>query len=87
MKLKFWQVDAFTDKVLAGNPAAVVPLDNWIDNSLMQAVAAESNLSDTAFFVKTAPGAYDLRWFTPTSEVALCGHATLASADMIFRFL
>lgn len=87
MKLKFWQVDAFTDKVLTGNPAAVVPLDRWIDDGLMQAVAAESNLSDTAFFVKTASGAYDLRWFTPNSEVALCGHATLASADMIFRFL
>ena len=87
MKLKLWQVDAFTDKVLAGNPAAVVPLESWLDAALMQAIAAENNLAETAFFVKTAPGAYDLRWFTPNSEVDLCGHATLASADVIFRFL
>jgi PhzF family phenazine biosynthesis protein len=87
MKLKLWQVDAFTDKVLGGNPAAVVPLDSWIDAALMQAIAAENNLAETAFFVRTAPGAYDLRWFTPNSEVELCGHATLASAEVIFRFL
>lgn len=87
MKLKLWQVDAFTDKVLAGNPAAVVPLEAWLDTALMQGIAAENNLAETAFFVRTAPGAYDLRWFTPNSEVELCGHATLASAEMIFRFL
>jgi PhzF family phenazine biosynthesis protein len=87
MKLKLWQVDAFTDKVLAGNPAAIVPLDRWLDDALMQAIAAENNLAETAYFVKTAPGAYHLRWFTPSSEVDLCGHATLASADVIFRFL
>jgi len=87
MKLKLWQVDAFADKVLAGNPAAVVPLDEWPDKALMQGIAAENNLAETAFFVKTALGAYDLRWFTPTSEVDLCGHATLASAEVIFRFL
>ena len=87
MKLKLWQVDAFTDKVLAGNPAAVVPLERWPDASLMQAIAAENNLAETAFFVPTGPGCYDLRWFTPNSEVELCGHATLASADVIFRFL
>ena len=87
MKLKLWQVDAFTDKVLAGNPAAVVPLERWPDASLMQAIAAENNLAETAFFVRTGPGHYDLRWFTPTSEVDLCGHATLASAEVIFRFL
>jgi PhzF family phenazine biosynthesis protein len=87
MKLKLWQVDAFADKVLAGNPAAVVPLDSWLDDALMQGIAAENNLAETAFFVKTAPGAYHLRWFTPTAEVNLCGHATLASAEMIFRFL
>lgn len=87
MKLKLWQVDAFADKVMAGNPAAVVPLDEWPDKALMQGIAAENNLAETAFFVKTAPGAYDLRWFTPTSEVDLCGHATLASAEVIFRFL
>jgi len=87
MKLKLWQVDAFTDKVLGGNPAAVVPLGAWLDTALMQGIAAENNLAETAFFVRTAPGAYDLRWFTPNSEVDLCGHATLASADIIFRFL
>ena len=87
MKLKLWQVDAFTDKVLAGNPAAIVPLDRWLDDVLMQSIAAENNLAETAYFVKTAPGAYHLRWFTPSSEVDLCGHATLASADVIFRFL
>jgi PhzF family phenazine biosynthesis protein len=85
MKLRLWQVDAFTQKVFAGNPAGVVPLDAWPDAALMQAIAAENNLAETAFFVRTAPGAYDLRWFTPNSEVDLCGHATLASADVIFR--
>ena len=87
MKLKFWQVDAFTDTVFGGNPAGVVPLDSWPAAGLMQAIAAENNLAETAFFVRTEPGSYDLRWFTPTSEVDLCGHATLASADVIFRFL
>ena len=87
MKLKFWQVDAFTGKVFGGNPAGVVPLDDWPAASLMQAIAAENNLAETAFFVRTGPGSYDLRWFTPISEVDLCGHATLASADVIFRFL
>ena len=85
--LKLWQVDAFTDKVFSGNPAGVVPLDSWLDAALMQAIAGENNLAETAFFVRTAPGGYELRWFTPTSEVDLCGHATLASADVIFRFL
>ena len=87
MKLRFWQVDAFTDKVFAGNPAGVVPLEAWPEAHLMQAIAAENNLAETAFFVRTGPGAYELRWFTPTSEVDLCGHATLASADVIFRVL
>jgi PhzF family phenazine biosynthesis protein len=87
MKLKLWQVDAFSDRVFGGNPAAVVPLEAWPDAALMQNVAAENNLAETAFFVKTGPGAYDLRWFTPNSEVDLCGHATLASAYMIFCFL
>jgi PhzF family phenazine biosynthesis protein len=87
MKLKLWQVDAFSDRVFGGNPAAVVPLEAWIDAPRMQAIAAENNLAETAFFVKTGPGAYDLRWFTPNSEVDLCGHATLASAHVIFRFL
>ena len=87
MKLKIWQVDAFANKPLEGNPAAIVPLESWLDAGLMQAIAAENNVAETAFFVKTAPGAYDLRWFSPGSEVELCGHATLASAWVIFNML
>ena len=71
MTLKIWQVDAFAAKPLEGNPAAVVPLEQWLDDALMQRIAGENNLAETAFFVKTAPGAYDLRWFTPTVEVDL----------------
>lgn len=85
MKLKMWQVDAFARKVLEGNPAAVVPLDAWLTDDLMQAIAGENNLAETAFFVKTGEGRYGLRWFTPNSEVDLCGHATLASAWVIFN--
>jgi PhzF family phenazine biosynthesis protein len=87
MKLKLWQVDAFANKALEGNPAAVVPLEAWIDAALMAKIANENNLAETAFFVKTAPGRYDLRWFTPACEVDLCGHATLASAWTVFAFL
>jgi len=87
MKLKLWQIDAFTDTVFGGNPAGVVPLDHWVDASVMQAIAAENNQAETAFFAPNASGSFDLRWFTPTSEVDLCGHATLASAYVIFRFL
>jgi PhzF family phenazine biosynthesis protein len=87
MQLKLWQVDAFAEKPLEGNPAALVPLESWIDASLMQKIANENNLAETAFFVKTAPGKYDLRWFTPEAEVDLCGHATLASAHLIFTEL
>jgi PhzF family phenazine biosynthesis protein len=87
MKLKLWQVDAFAPKVLEGNPAAVVPLESWLETDLMQKIAAENNLAETAFFVRKSPGAYDLRWFTPNSEVELCGHATLASAWVIFSAL
>jgi PhzF family phenazine biosynthesis protein len=87
MKLKLWQIDAFASRPLEGNPAAVVPLDAWIDAGVMQKIANENNLSETAFFVKTAPGRYDLRWFTPASEVDLCGHATLASAWLVFETL
>lgn len=87
MKLKLWQVDAFSNRVFGGNPAAVVPLGAWLDVALMQNIAAENNLAETAFFVKTGPGACDLRWFTPNSEVELCGHATLASAFVVFHFL
>lgn len=87
MQLKLWQVDAFTDKPLEGNPAAIVPLEEWLDDSLMQRIANENNLAETAFFVRLAAGQYRLRWFTPESEVDLCGHATLASAWLLFEEL
>jgi PhzF family phenazine biosynthesis protein len=87
MKLKIWQVDAFAGKPLEGNPAAIVPLESWLDAELMQRIAAENNVAETAFFVKNGPGAYDLRWFAPDREVDLCGHATLASAWVIFGML
>lgn len=87
MKLKMWQVDAFATKPFEGNPAALVPLESWLDAGLMQKIANENNLAETAFFVSGGPGAYALRWFTPESEVDLCGHATLASAWLIFEEL
>ena len=83
MNLKLSQIDAFTDAVFGGNPAAVVPLDEWLPDAKMQQIAAENNLAETAFFVPE-PGGYGLRWFTPTQEVPLCGHATLASAFVLF---
>lgn len=86
MKLKQYQVDAFTDKVFSGNPAAIVPLPSWPDDSLLQAIAEENNLSETAFFV-SSPKGFQLRWFTPVKEVDLCGHATLAAAHVIFDML
>ena len=86
MKLKQYQVDAFTGKVFGGNPAAVIPLSSWLDDSLLQAIAEENNLSETAFFVATEKG-FHLRWFTPVKEVKLCGHATLAAAHVIFGIL
>lgn len=86
MRIPIYQIDAFTDTQFQGNPAAVCPLDAWLDDDLMQKIAAENNLSETAFFVKQADG-YRLRWFTPKSEVDLCGHATLASAFVIFTYL
>jgi len=82
-ELKIFQVAAFTDRSFGGNPAAVVPLDSWLDDSLMQKIAAENNLSETAFFVPQGPGEWQIRWFTPLIEVPLCGHATLASAAVI----
>jgi PhzF family phenazine biosynthesis protein len=84
--LQMYQVDAFTDRVFGGNPAAVCPLEQWLPDALMLAIAAENNLAETAFFVKEG-AAYRLRWFTPVAEVDLCGHATLASADVLFRIL
>jgi PhzF family phenazine biosynthesis protein len=86
MKLDIFQVDAFASEVFRGNPAAVVPLDAWLDADLMQKIALENNLAETAFFVKNAD-VYDIRWFTPTVEIALCGHATLASAYVLFELL
>lgn len=86
MKIKLYQIDAFANKIFEGNPAAVCPLDEWLDDDLMQNLAMENNLAETAFFVKNAD-TYDLRWFTPTKEVNLCGHATLASAYVLFNFL
>ncbi|HEY1837548.1 MAG TPA: PhzF family phenazine biosynthesis protein [Rhizomicrobium sp.] len=85
MNLKLWQVDAFAAKVLEGNPAAIVPLERFLEPALMQRIANENNLAETAFIVYRAPGQYDLRWFTPEAEVDLCGHATLASAWLIFE--
>src|SRR4030066_1044553 len=83
MKIPLYQVHAFTSRGFAGNPAAVCFLDRWVDDLILQAVAAENNLSETAFLVRNAEG-FDLRWFTPVTEVALCGHATLASAFVLF---
>lgn len=85
MKLPLYQIDAFTDKVFKGNYAAVVPLERWLPDSLMQAIATENNVSETAFFVQVADGAFDIRWFSPLTEIAFCGHATLASAYVIFK--
>jgi PhzF family phenazine biosynthesis protein len=87
MKLKLWQIDAFADKPFCGNPAAVVPLEQWLPDQTLQAIANENNLAETAYFVAREPGFYDLRWFTPTLEVPLCGHATIASASVIFSDL
>lgn len=86
MELTIYQIDAFTDKLFSGNPAAVVPLAHWPEDSLMQQIAMENNLSETAFFVKTDAG-YHIRWFTPADEIDLCGHATLASAYVIKNFI
>lgn len=90
VELSIFQIDAFTDRVFSGNPAAVCPLDAWIPDDAMQAIAAENNLAETAFFVAAddrgdTGDSYDLRWFTPTVEVDLCGHATLATAFLIFE--
>jgi PhzF family phenazine biosynthesis protein len=85
--MDIFQVDAFTDRIFSGNPAAVVPLKEWIDDDQMQRIAQENNLSETAFFVKNDDGTYRLRWFTPVTEVDLCGHATLASAHVLFEHL
>ncbi len=94
MKLTIYQVDAFAEKLFEGNPAAVIPLEEWPDEKLMQQIAMENNLSETAFIVKSTTalgnspeGAWHIRWFTPTFEIDLCGHATLASAYIIKNFI
>jgi len=86
MKLPVYQVDAFAESVFRGNPAAVMPLESWLPDDLLQAIAMENNLSETAFLVPCDRG-YELRWFTPTVEVDLCGHATLAAAHVLFNHL
>ena len=85
MTLKIYQIDAFTDKLFAGNPAAVCPLNLWLPDELLQKIATENNLSETAFYIKK-DDAYHIRWFTPNVEVDLCGHATLATAFVLFHF-
>lgn len=89
MRYPIYQIDAFAETLFAGNPAAVVPLERWPEDGLMQAVAAENNLSETAFFAPAGEGGFDyrLRWFTPTVEVNLCGHATLAAGWLILNRL
>ncbi len=86
MRIPLYQVDAFTSRVFAGNPAAVCPLESWLEDGVLQSIAAENNLSETAFFVRHG-NRFDLRWFTPAVEVDLCGHATLASAFVILNEL
>jgi PhzF family phenazine biosynthesis protein len=86
MDVPIYQVDAFASRAFAGNPAAVCPLDAWLPDAVMQSIAAENNLSETAFFVRRGDE-FDLRWFTPVKEVDLCGHATLGSAYVISRYL
>jgi len=86
MKLPIYQIDAFTSNIFEGNPAAIVPLKEWITSKLMQEIAMENNLSETAFIVKAGED-YEIRWFTPLCEVDLCGHATLASAYLVLYLL
>ena len=86
MKIQLFQVDTFTTNLFSGNPAAVCPLNQWLSDLQMQSIAAENNLSETAFFVDQCSH-YELRWFTPTTEVDLCGHATLASAFVVLNYM
>lgn len=87
MDLPIYWVDAFTDRAFGGNPAAVVPLESWPEDALLQRIAFENGLSETAYFVRTGPARAELRWFTPAVEVDLCGHATLATAHVLFNEL
>ena len=86
MRIKFYQVDAFTDKLFGGNPAGVCPLDDWLPDDVMLNIAFENNLAETAFFVINGSD-FELRWFTPVAEVDLCGHATLAASHVLFNHL
>jgi PhzF family phenazine biosynthesis protein len=86
VRIPIYQVDAFTSKLFGGNPAAICPLERWLDDRILQAIAAENNLSETAFFIPREER-YHLRWFTPASEIDLCGHATLATAFVIFNYM
>ena len=86
MKIKQFQIDAFTGRVFGGNPAAVCPFQSWPEDNLLQSIAEENNLSETAFFVPSENN-FELRWFTPVKEVDLCGHATLAAAHVIFEHI
>ncbi|WKN41921.1 PhzF family phenazine biosynthesis protein [Tunicatimonas pelagia] len=85
MKIEIYQIDTFTDKLFGGNPAAVCPLDEWLEDTVLQQIAAENNLAETAFFVKHPNNTFHLRWFTPEFEIDLCGHATLATAFVLFE--
>ena len=87
MQISIFQIDAFTDVLFGGNPAAVCPLECWLDDHILQQIAAENNLAETAFFVKESADQFHLRWFTPEIEMDLCGHATLASAYVLFEEL
>ena len=86
MNFTIYQIDAFAEKTFSGNPAAVIPLKTWLSDNVMQNIAKENNLSETAFFIQTKNG-FQIRWFTPTTEVDLCGHATLATAHVLFNHL
>ncbi len=83
--MKIYQIDAFTKEIFSGNPAAVCPLEEWLSEEIMQKIAAENNLAETAFYVKKGKK-HEIRWFTPTVEVDLCGHATLATAYVLFNY-
>lgn len=87
MKLKLWQVDAFASQPFKGNPAAIVPLQEWLPDETLQAIAEENNLSETAYLIKQSEGNYALRWFTPATEVDLCGHATMATGWFVLNEL
>src|SRR3954469_4832179 len=85
MKLKIYQIDAFTESIFVGNPAAVCPLEKWLPDETLQKIAMENNLAETAYYVKK-DASYEIRWFTPTVEVDLCGHATLATAYVLYNY-